>query len=157
MTLLDRIDSMWTPAHEKMAATWAAALEENLPRVTAAAQRFREFSPLDIHLSVGRAKAPAISFSLRFMGQEVAELLVRDEVIVKIGTKQAITNARDFQFHGEGTFEWRSAKGTSFRKHFKSLDPKSVQPGIREHQIESEFLREMFKGDRGKFSGTLVY
>jgi hypothetical protein len=37
MTLLDRIDSTWTPAHEQMAATWAAALENNLPRITAAA------------------------------------------------------------------------------------------------------------------------
>ncbi len=155
MTLLQQIDQLWMPAHDDMLASWAALLEERLPAIEAAGQRFREFAPLEVYTSVSRAKAPKVSFSLRYLGQEVADLLVGDDVTVRIDRTRAKTNARYFRVDIVGAFPWRSREGRAFRNSFRNAGRKAVEPRVGEHRIESEFLKEMLRGDRGKFSGML--
>jgi hypothetical protein len=153
MTLLDEVEAAWTPKHDKMAADWATALENKLPQFLAASKRFKAPAPLDVYLTVSRAKQPTPKFSLRFLGQEVAELVVKDDVMLKIGKELAATNAKYFGIPEKGVFAWNDARGIAFRKHFKSLDHKSVKVGVPEHLVEAEFLKHMRKGGRGKFGG----
>lgn len=156
MVLLDDIEATWTPENEATVTGWAAALEKNLCFFAEAAKRFKAPSPLDVYLTVNRAKQSIARFSLRFLGQEVAELVVKDEIFLSISKKLAETNNRYFEIAEQGMLPWNSARGTAFRKHFKAIDQKSTKVGVLEHRIESEFLKQMARGDRGKFGGTLA-
>lgn len=158
MTLLDEIEAVWKPEHVAQVDGWAADLERSLSCFAQASKRFKVTSPLDVYLTVSRAKQSTARFSVRFLGQEVAELIVKEEgVFLAISKKLAETNNDYFKIAEQGVFPWNCTRGIAFRKHFKQkVDQESVAVGVLEHRIEAEFLKQMARGDRGKFSGTLA-
>jgi hypothetical protein len=156
MALLDDIEAAWTPEHVVTVEGWAADLEKNLSYFAKASKQFKVTSPLDVYLTVSRAKQSTARFSIRFLGQEVAELLVKEDISLAINKKLAGTNKKYFEIAEQGVFLWNSARGIAFRKHFKAINQKSTTVGVLEHRIEAEFLKQMARGDRGKFAGTLA-
>ena len=156
MALLEDIEATWAPEHVATVEGWAADLEKKLSRFAEASKQFKVTSPLDVYLTVSRAKQSTARFSLRFLGQEVAELVVKKDVSLAISRRLAETNNKYFEIAEQGVFPWSSARGIAFRKHFKAIDQKFTKVGVLEHRIEAEFLKQMARGERGKFGGTLA-
>ena len=156
MTILDKIEYLWTPQMQQQVGKWAKTLKDNEEKISDAAKAFHEWDPLRVYLSVTRAMKPKISFSLRYQGQEVANLIVDKKGNVELETSN--NNNKYFKnIPGGGMqqkFNWRSVQAKAFRKYFKKpsfcQDLKSP-----EHMIESEFLKQMAHSTSGKFAGTL--
>jgi hypothetical protein len=92
---------------------------------------------------------------LRFFGQEVAELVVKDRnVTLKLRKQHNKNNMKWFESPlDNGDYDWRGDKAKGFREHFSRLAfSKQGQPriGVPEHRIESKFIKEMFRPS-GKF------
>lgn len=157
MTLLDQIEGHWkTIQADRKVANWAKQLRDNEAAIQGAAKKFHEWKPLHVYLSVTQAMKPKISFSLRYQGQEVASLAVKDNgVYLVISTKTASTNKKYFDIDTQGNFLWGSVVAAKFRKDFKSLDPLNKKGKVQEHRVESEFLKQMADDTGGKFNGTL--
>lgn len=156
MTLLEEIDQTWKEANaEQLSTKWVSQLVDSKDRVENAVQLFREWSPLHVYLPVTRAIDPRSSFSLRYQGQEVASLSVRDEQVqIHIDRVRSKTNAKYFDIDMEGKFDWRGPQAAEFRKRFKNVSF-DLKGRIPEHRIEAEFLHEMSNITSSKFNGTL--
>lgn len=157
MGLLEQIEDIWLKGAESKAAGWAMQIRDAKPKLIKAGKMFRERSSLQVYLSYTRATKSQIPFSLRYLGQEVAILIVdtdENDVSLQIGKKTSITNFEDFKVDLCGTYKWGGPEASGFRKHFQNLPPKSVKGRIEEHRIEADFLREMASGTSGKFAGT---
>ena len=143
-----------------MGDKWAKALVGSKKKLIEAGQTFRQWAPLKVYLSVARASAaqaakPRISFSLRYQGQQVANLLVDGSPQLKIDKKTAETNKKYFRSGQKADiFGWRDKKATEFRKHFKMLGSEELGRS-KEHRIESIFLEQMAGSTSKKFNGTL--
>lgn len=157
MSLLEEIEACWTEGQTTLAGKWADALVENKDKVIEAGKKFHEWDPLRTYLSVTRADKPRIVFSLRYQGQEVANLAVNGkERLLKISSKTAKTNASDFGVSTEGEFSWDAPEAVAFRKAFKlHAKDKDKTKKVTEHRIEAEFLKQMAIGASSKFKGTL--
>jgi hypothetical protein len=102
-----------------------------------------------------RSSKSRVLFSLRFFGQEVAELFVKDnKVILRLDKQHCKDNEKYFKSPlKDGDYDWTSKEAKKFRSHFKEKARSSKRkPKVRiiEHRIESKFIQEMLKGS-GKF------
>ncbi|MCK5306900.1 MAG: hypothetical protein KAJ66_07195 [Candidatus Omnitrophica bacterium] len=93
-------------------------------------------------------------FSLRFFGQEIAHLIVKNKEVFLQLKGHCVKNKQWFELSlADGVYSWRGQEAQFLRKHFKNLAfsmkgmPKVKSP---EHRIESKFLVEMCRG-AGKF------
>jgi hypothetical protein len=136
---------------------WLDACRKGKDKIRKAKKQFHQWHPLRVYVSVGKAKSNTAVFSLRFLGQEVAELVVKtkDEVKLSLSDKHHMSNSKWFgaSFLKRGKYSWNGKEAKMFRKFFKDLATNSgKKPEVRsdEHRIESKFIEEMLKG-RGKF------
>lgn len=159
MSLLKKIESCWTDTLDKKVAEWAEQLKVNEDVFREAAKAFHEWQPLRVYLSVARAMHSRPSFSLRYEGQEVANLIVKGgDVFLEISRKTVERNWQYFGFPKDKQdgfpWRWQGPRAAEFREHFKKLDP-GQKGKVPEHRIESEFLKQMADGTTAKFAGTL--
>lgn len=154
MELLDTTRKCWTAKSEAESTQWAEELLSCRDRVIKAGKKFHEWAPLRVYLSVTRARNPKVSFSLRYLGQEVATLVDEDGMQLTIDRKRAELNQDYFDIPLHGTFPWRSKEAKEFRAHFKNL---KARKAVRspEHRIESEFIKQMSSESSTKFEGSL--
>ncbi len=152
---INQIEMLWkNPEVEKKLDGWLSALKEGQEKIIKAKRLFHQWNPLRIYVSVSKAKAKnLVTFSVRFFGQEVAELLVKDKVTLRLRDKHIINNKRYFKSCPleKGNYQWDHEDAKEFRKFFKNL-PGQFKESLRskEHRIESKFIEEMLKGG-GKF------
>lgn len=151
--------------------TWLGFIEEGQKRAGMARRKFHQWGGLRAYLSVSRITSAekqnansveCIKFSLRFLGQEVAELIVRgDRVFLKLRKEHIENNSSYFLgFNGLGLsvdeYPWKEGKAKAFRSFFEQ--PMGFKKGgvkSPEHRIESKILQEMFKeSKKQKFQGT---
>jgi hypothetical protein len=149
---------LWNQGAETKAARWAEELRDAKSALLSARQKFYEWYPLKLYISHSAATTSPINFSLRYLGQEVATLLVEsDGVYLCISKDKAVANERLCKMPLQGKHPWRGPKAQQFRRHFRSLEyseyPSSVR--VKEHRTESEFLRHMKDPTGNKFHGTL--
>lgn len=163
MSLLKEIEARWVESKgERKAKEWAEALKNSRDNIILAGKQFRKTEPLRPYISVSRAKKgsrannPTVSFSLRYQGQEVAVLAVKEkekERTVKIDSKTE-------QYFGISTdkseFSWDSPKAVEFRREFKKYPSDKKRKGSTEHHIESEFLKQMSADSKKQFEGTFL-
>ncbi|MEY4591133.1 MAG: hypothetical protein RIR18_28 [Pseudomonadota bacterium] len=158
MTLLEQIEDCWNGNDaEKRTGTWATKLKANKVKLTQAIKQFKQWEPLGVYTSVTRGMRPNVTFSLRFHGQEVAELAVKDtDVRLNVSKKTAGANSSWFGISPElqGSWDWRGAEATEFRRQFKKASP--VKFKSEEKRIEAAIIRELL-GDSNKFAGTLKH
>jgi len=138
---------------------WLEQINLTQQRATEMKQYFHQWRPLSAYVRAGNGAGKDIfSFSLRFLGQEVASLIVREsKVYLKISDKTALTNNRFFQnlTISAGTYEWRGKEAQYFRRYFQGVVKKGVfSLHSPEHMIESCIIKEMFRKSRIKFAGT---
>jgi len=160
LALLEQIEVCWAKAQVSgyMGDKWAQTLVGSQQKILASSKTFHQWAPLKVYLSVSRAAAPRLAFSLRFQGQHVANLVVNDNPQVRplldIDKKTADTNQRYFEIGLVGPHGWRDPEAAAFRKHFKNRGPEA-QGRSPEHRIEAMFLEQMANGTSMKFNETL--
>jgi len=162
INLAEKVDSIWRynkGVFESKLAEWLKAIQAGEDTVSKARKQFHQWHPLKVYISVGRSNAGnKVEFSLRFSGQEVAQLLIKDEdVFLKLKKGQSEINQgyfHDFLLF-DGQYPWNGKVARAFRAYFKKRFVFSRgMPSVRsiEHRIESKFIQEMFRGS-DKFEG----
>jgi len=136
---------------------WLDVCKKGEDKIHKAKKQFHQWHPLRVYVSVGKAKSNTAVFSLRFFGQEVAELVVENNKDVKLRLSKILSGNNQKYFKNlalkQGEYSWNGKEAKMFRKFFKDL---AANPGEKikvrgdEHRIESKFIEEMLKG-RGKF------
>lgn len=137
---------------------WLRRLEHAGDLIRRERKSFHQWNPLRVYVSVANVRSSSrVVFSLRFFGQEVAELFVEDNQSVLRLKGHSKKNAKYFGCElSDGDYAWKGREARQFRSRFKqkALSSKG-KPGGRshEHQVESKFIEEMLKGS-GKFGMT---
>lgn len=110
-------------------------------------KKFNEWTPLYLYMNVSQAKGP-MEFGLRYLGQQVAKLKVKDGKTIISTEKFDFTNGRDFgcdvKLDGD---KWASKNAATFRKHFSAKSPRSLKSNKKneEHRVEAALLTEFSK------------
>ena len=102
---------------------YAKEIIANIDVIRNKKKAFHQWAPLYLYMNVTKAKASLPTFSLRYLGQDVAFVKVSEqEVILKDSNNDRnmkLKNQRDFgcsvDFHGKN---WRSAEAKEFRRYF---------------------------------------
>lgn len=133
----------WISRYEK----YAEKIDKNLDRIRTDKMLFREWAPLYLYMNINEAKGSLI-FSLRYLGQDVANLKIRKDKILLSTTKFDTKNQRDFgciiEVHD---CEWRSKEAKNFRNHFSIYCKRTKKSGKgnEEHRIENLLITEFSK------------
>lgn len=157
MDLTKLIRNMWEehkPDFEKRLDSWARALNCGKDVSALAKKEFHQWGPLRTYISVSKAKADSRAiYSLRFYGQEVAQLIVKDKKVILQLKGHEEKNKEWFGVKTEnGDYTWRGKDAKAFRARFKEVARKPNELCVKspEHRVESKFIAEMCKGT-GKF------
>jgi len=135
----------------RLFSNYANVLHKNEEEIRSKKKKtFNEWAPLYLYMNVTQAKG-TMEFSLRYLGQQVATLKVRDGKTTVSTKSFDETNRRDFgcDFKLAGD-EWNSKTSAVFRKHFSAQLPRTLESRKRneEHRIESALLTEFSKTNR---------
>ncbi|MGY5881924.1 MAG: hypothetical protein RTV31_16880 [Candidatus Thorarchaeota archaeon] len=154
--LAAQVNDMWNSNKadfERSLDGWFRKLKEGEKLIRQTRSQFHQWDPLRVYVSVTKAKSSV--FSLRFFGQEVAELVVKDRnVTLRLSEQHHENNMKWFESTlNYGDYDWRGDEAKEFREHFVRLAlSEQGRPRIKvtEHRIESKFIKEML-GPSGKF------
>lgn len=119
--------------------------------------KFKTFPPLFLYMNVTNAKGQGI-FGLRYEGQQVADLWIKDDNVLISTEKYESKNKRDFNCDIElKNAVWKNAEVSKFRKHFKKKPKRNDKDnkGNEEHRIESSLLT-MFSEKRSTDKDKLL-
>lgn len=160
INLVSEVEKLWHENKvnvEKNLDKWLYACKDGESKIRNARKEFHQWNPLKVYVSVDKAKLKKnFIFSLRFFGQEVAELFVKDKFNLMLHINKNHKNNNEKYFKNnlkEGKYFWNSKEAKDFRAFFKKLIiDQNGTPKIKstEHRIESKFIEEMLKGS-GKF------
>jgi len=133
---------------EKRYVDYAAKLLPNIEIIKVRKKgSFHQWAPLYLYTSISRTKGN-MSFDVRFQGQSVATINVKDDSVL-ISTKGfERNNLEHFGCKVVLVYEsWRSEMASLFRQHFRSITSRNPDSGKKnnEHRIESLFLSELSK------------
>lgn len=161
MGLYQQTKALWTPQAEQRSARWAAAALQGLEAVEAAGEKFREWRPLRFYVALGtRATGARAIFSVRFFGQEVAQVEVTQSPALVVSARHATANQKYFGLATPaGSYPWNGREATAFRKAFRVLADSQgpIKPRSTEHVFESRLLEEMESTvAEEKFAGTFA-
>lgn len=160
--IITEIDSIWNANNgfKDKLNSWLAQVNITKHVAVEAKQCFHQWRPLAVYVRAGNGARKGIaSFSLRFLGQEVASLIVQDnDVYLNISDKIARTNKRYFPnlMLYTGRYAWRGREAQHFRRYFKNT-AKSNMAKLHspEHKIESRIIEEMCGKSKNKFGGIV--
>lgn len=159
--ILGEIENLWETnnSFKDKLRSWLDQIRLTQQRAVEMRQYFHQWQPLSAYVRAGNNTGKnRFSFSLRFLGQEVASLIIRgSDVCLNISDKTARTNNRFFHnlMMPAGTYEWRGKEAQYFRRYFQDAVKKdSVGLHSPEHTIESRIIKEMLSKSRTKFGGT---
>jgi hypothetical protein len=136
---------------------WLGVLEQGKKTIRRARKGFHQWDPLRVYVSVTKVRSSnsRARFSLRFYGQELGELCVRNgRVALRLTKPHSENNQRFFRCElSSGDYDWNGQEARRFRSFFKEKAVTSHgKPNVKsiEHRVESKFIQEMLKGV-GKF------
>ena len=123
---------------ESRYSQYAKKIQANLEEITKNKKKFHNWSPIRSYMNITKAKEN-MAISLRYKGQEIAELKVKKDE-VKISTKNFDDENRKY-FKCEiklDNEDWTSKNATAFRNFFKKCKekPKSSKPKSSERELE---------------------
>ncbi|MEW6078312.1 MAG: hypothetical protein AB1724_10900 [Thermodesulfobacteriota bacterium] len=149
--LITDVEKLWTSnqTFEKTISGWINDINKNMPEVQKARKAFHEWKPLKVYTSVTKLKKATPSFSVRLLGQEVAEIRVLKHGAVKLYiTEKPINHVASNKKYFGLTFnkddfpvDWDSKEAKDFRNTFKFLQKKTTHSP--EHQIETKIIEAM--------------
>lgn len=140
-------------------ANYATDIEANIDKLKEAAKKFHNWKPFNIYLNLSQTKdnSDVFVFSLRYIGQEVADIKVnlKDGTVLIDTTKYDQHNKDYFDCQIElKNIDWsKEQSAKAFRKYFAELDMCSVSTHSKEHEYESLLLTEFNKSPKTQFKG----
>jgi len=153
INLANLIKYMWEehkPDFEKRLNSWANALNCGKDVSALAKKEFHQWHPLRTYISVSKAKSDSRAiYSLRFYGQEVAQLIVKDKKVILQLKGHEEKNKKWFGVKTkDDDYTWRGKDAKAFRARFKEIarKPNELRVKSPEHRVESKFIAEMQKG-----------
>lgn len=154
MVLANKINEIWEDnkaIFEHKLNIWLKSFENSREALVLFKKQFHQWSNLRVYISTSKAKSCV--FSLRFFGQEVAQLIPKNSKIVIKLSGHSRRNKKWFEGFKfmDGEYDWRSDKGKNFRLYFKKMAKSSSNmPKVKspEHRIESKFIVEMLRGSK---------
>lgn len=132
-------------------AGYMQAMQENLPRATAARRAFpRDIRPFHCYTKIGTLNKNPCDFDLRFLGQSVGTLKARGgKALLMVDADRAKANREYFRCRmGDFEDDWtHGEEASSFRDYFESLvrEDKLLKPQLPEHMVESALFTELEK------------
>jgi hypothetical protein len=125
-------------------ADYAKKILENQDKYKKGCKQFRVRKPLTVYTSVGLAKEPRLKYDLRFAGQSVATINVKDERVT-ISTKDGPN--KDYFGINETlkSIDWNSPGASHFRAAFTEKLREKNKGKSREHLLENFLLNEFGK------------
>jgi hypothetical protein len=158
MDLTEEIRDIWEQNKsdfEDRLRSWVCDLSCGNDVSALAKNEFYRPRSLRTYVSVSKSKSNLRAiYSLRFFGQEVAQLKVKNKkVILKLKGHEKKNNVWFDVKTEDGEYAWRGREAKEFRSCFNELArekkgfPKVKSP---EHRVEAKFIVEMRKGS-GKF------
>jgi hypothetical protein len=126
---------------------YAKKIHLNLDTIRRNNQKFHLRKPLYLYMNLSAATSHK-TFSLRYLGQDVAMLKVRKDKITISSKGFVDNNLRDFGCKIElRDCDWDSREASSFRSHFSAYfeRTKNSKKQNEEHRIESLLLTEFSK------------
>ena len=121
-------------------------------------KKFHEWDPLKVYISTTNAKSQGdvCKYSLRYLGQHVAELKVNlknKEVTISTNKEAVKSNEKTFGCNIVlNDDDWKGNKAREFRRYFKEELP--TKEKHIEHLFESLIIGEMIKKEKNNFIGT---
>lgn len=149
-------------------AGYAKEIIANIDVIRDKKKIFHQWSPLYLYINVTKAKSTAPTFSLRYLGQDVAFINISGNDVKLMDAKHKGSdkheklqrqNERDFgcctNFHDR---KWRSSEAKELRKYFSNNPARGCEnnKGNEEHRVESMLLTE-FSKKRGKFKNANLH
>lgn len=133
---------------EERFAGYAKAINENITKIKDRKKQFRERPPLYLYINVNVAKdsSKSVKFSLRYLGQDVANLIAngQDVLLSTAGYSKSNTDNFGCGITLGGRTSWESDDAACFRKYFQSYPKrKDIGKNNDEHRIESDFLTQL--------------
>jgi len=129
---------------QKKYADYAKNLYDNESKIKNFAKKFLKWPPFRYYMRLGNAKEGNMVVAMRFKGQDVAFLKIKND-IVTISTKESDKSNKKY-FHCPIELKdvsWaQDKKAQEFRKFFKDIEEESKS---KEHKIESLLLKEFSK------------
>ena len=127
--LYEATKSIWASKDcAALSVRWANELEKARGQAENIA-RFYKSKPLKVFTSLSKARKPQTVFSLRYQGQEVAEIVAEDVPALSIKASHETNNLKGFGLKTpSGKFAWRSPEAAGFRKMFKELKQSKSNP-----------------------------
>jgi len=142
-------NSEWIPRYKG----YATAINGKSSLIKQASLRFGSTPNLDIYLPTSKAKqanSRTVFFDVRYKGQSVGELLIRDHgVSIRFHTDKNNTcysayPKKLFDIPDNGEKDWLSQEAILFRKFFASA-PSRKKGKYFEHDFESQLLNQFSK------------
>lgn len=132
-----RANPEWIDRYKK----YADEISGNVVMLKERKASFHKWNPLYVYLTTSEMKkGGSISFSLRYKGQEVGKLVVKDEILCYPAYEN---NSKNFGYTPsfQDEFPWNSENARAFRKFFVKNPPR-IDCGKKndEHRYESMLL-----------------
>ena len=154
----------WICRYEK----YAKEIIANVDVIKNKKKMFHQWTPLYLYMNVTKAKASTPTFSLRYLGQDVAfinvsgkDVMLKDTKCKDSGRFERLKrqNERDFgcsiDIHDK---KWTSPEVKEFRKYFSNNPVRRSEDnkGNEEHRVESMLLTE-FSKSQGKSKNVKLH
>lgn len=155
--LYELTKEMWIKEKsEDLSLRWAGELECALEQSKRIA-KFHQWKPLKVFTSLSAVRKPKPVFSLRYRGQEVANLIADKDIKIEIKAKTASNTLKQFGLISKtGEYNWSGNDAKVFRKQFIEYDKtssKDVEMKSDEAWLQSIVFEKMAKtADAGLYS-----
>lgn len=160
MRLAGQVKDLWERNQDKMENRiheWIAPIKSNKNIIPAARKAFHQWQPLRAYTNTTKLmKGGEVVFSLRFHGQEVADIKVTKgkNPVLCVSKRQNINNQKLGAPAIPDKVNWDSNKAKEFRDYFKKNDGE-IKTHSPEHAIETDLINEMRKTSSvKKFGGS---
>ena len=146
-----RKDKKWISQY----STYANNMIKNESDFSEARKAYREFPPLHSYLTIGKVDKNQKKFDLRYLGQSVGTIVVKDGMAKLHVSKTQADNSKIYFGYELGAFggvDWsKDEKATMFRRFFRT-EIKGL-PRQKEHMYESALFSEI--GKKSSINKTL--
>lgn len=106
--------------------------------------KFSSTKPFAYYITTSKLLNQPFSFSMRFMGQEIATINAKNDTIIIDSIKQAKGNKEYFECEQVlDKADWNSTEARDFRSYFVNCEKKVGKS--EEHKLESNLIEELSK------------
>jgi hypothetical protein len=151
--LLEDVKRLWLEHQselERRICGWVKDIEDNRSFISRARSAFREWEPFMVYINFTKAKKGGSAvFSLRFNGQEVAQIKVNKNLEVQLRVEKETHAKRNSKYFGwkDKPFKamWDSQEAKEFRDFFREIvkGGRKTKTHSEEHKVETSLIREM--------------